>query len=77
MPALGSDRVYVVDVKTNPRKPKLDKVILVLISINTYAYVDANADAFVESFDNRSTGYRALGASCTGSWDSSHNALSG
>ena len=53
MPALGSDRVYVVDVKTNPRKPKLDKVmlILVLISINTYAYVDANADAFVESFD--------------------------
>jgi len=27
MPALGSDRVYVVDVKTDPRKPKLDKVI--------------------------------------------------
>ena len=28
MPALGSDRVYVVDVKTDPRKPKLDKVML-------------------------------------------------
>jgi len=27
MPALGSDRVYVVDVKTAPRKPRLDKVI--------------------------------------------------
>ena len=26
MPALGSDRVYVVDVKTDPRKPRLDKV---------------------------------------------------
>ena len=30
MPALGSDRVYVVDVKTDPRKPKLDKVVLML-----------------------------------------------
>jgi len=27
MPALGSDRVYVVDVKTDARKPRLDKVI--------------------------------------------------
>ena len=26
MPALGSDRVYIVDVKTDPRKPRLDKV---------------------------------------------------
>jgi len=27
VPALGSDRVYIVDVKTDPLKPKLDKVI--------------------------------------------------
>jgi selenium-binding protein 1 len=27
VPALGSDRVYIVDVKTDPRNPKLDKVI--------------------------------------------------
>lgn len=32
MPALGSDRVYVVDVKTEPRKPRLDKVTLMLES---------------------------------------------
>ena len=31
MPALGSDRVYVVDVKTDPRKPRLDKVMLMLM----------------------------------------------
>ena len=30
MPALGSDRVYVVDVKTDSRKPRLDKVMLML-----------------------------------------------
>jgi len=27
VPALGTDRVYIVDVKTDPRNPKLDKVI--------------------------------------------------
>ena len=27
MPGLGSDRVYIVDVKTDPLNPKLDKVI--------------------------------------------------
>ena len=27
VPALGSDRIYIVDVKTDPRKPRLDKVI--------------------------------------------------
>jgi len=27
VPALGSDRVYIVDVKTDPRNPQLDKVI--------------------------------------------------
>merc|ERR1711874_618897 len=27
VPGLGSDRVYIVDVKTDPRKPRLDKVI--------------------------------------------------
>ena len=26
VPGLGSDRIYIVDVKSNPRKPKLDKV---------------------------------------------------
>ena len=30
MPALGSDRVYVVDVKTDPRKPRLDKVSAII-----------------------------------------------
>ena len=27
MPGLGSDRIYIVDVKTDPLNPKLDKVI--------------------------------------------------
>ena len=27
VPGLGSDRIYIVDVLTNPRKPRLDKVI--------------------------------------------------
>jgi len=27
VPALGSDRIYTIDVKTDPRNPKLDKVI--------------------------------------------------
>ena len=27
VPGLGSDRVYIVDVKTDPRNPRLDKVI--------------------------------------------------
>ena len=27
VPALGSDRIYIVDVKTDPRNPRLDKVI--------------------------------------------------
>jgi len=27
VPGLGSDRIYIVDVKSNPREPKLDKVI--------------------------------------------------
>ena len=27
VPGLGSDRVYIVDVKTDPLNPKLDKVI--------------------------------------------------
>ena len=27
VPGLGSDRIYIVDVLTNPRSPKLDKVI--------------------------------------------------
>ena len=26
MPGLGSDRIYIVDVRSDPRAPKLDKV---------------------------------------------------
>ena len=75
MPALGSDRVYVVDVKTDPRKPKLDKVILMLnfmlmlLSLGLYNFGPRTLALKLVTF---TPGQRVLEASCFCKWELFH-----